>query len=106
MTMKTKSIYSLCVVAVLSLLFAVGASAQEKKPEAQDKKPEIKVSEEEMKALNAINALTDPAAKLNAMADFVKKFPKTLVRMQLADNIAGDIAKVKDPAQAISLGET
>lgn len=99
MTMKTRSIYSLCVGAVLSLVFAAGAFAQEKKPE-------IKVSEEEMKALNAINAMTDPAAKLNAMADFVKKFPKTPVRMQLADNIAGDIAKVKDTAQAISLGET
>jgi len=97
--MKTKLLYSLCVVGILSLLFAAVASAQEKKPE-------ITVSEEEMKALNAINAMTDPAAKLQAIGDFLKKFPKTLVRTRLADNIAGDIAKVSDSAQAISLAET
>jgi hypothetical protein len=97
--MKTKLLYSVGVIGFISLLFTAGVLAQEKKPE-------IKVSDEEMKALNAINAMTDPAAKLKAIDDFVKKFPKTPVRMQLADSIAGEIAKVKDTTQAISLGET
>lgn len=97
--MKTKLLYSLCLAGILSLLFTAGLSAQEKKPE-------IKVTDEELKALNAINAMTDTAAKLKAIDDFVKKFPKTPVRMQLADSIAGEIAKVKDATQAISLGET
>jgi cell division ATPase FtsA len=97
--MNTKLIYSLCVASILSFLFVVGASAQEKKPE-------IKVSEEEAKALNAINAMTDPAAKLKAVEDFIKKFPKTPVRVQLAETVAGEIAKIKDITQAISLAET
>ena len=77
----------------------VGASGQEKQPE-------IAVSPEEMKALNAINAMTDPAAKLKAIDDFLKKYPKTPARMKIAEAVAGEIAKVTDPAQAISLGES
>lgn len=93
-----KLIYSLCVAGILSLFLTVAS--------AQEKKTEIKVSEEEMKALNAINATTDPTARLQAMAEFLKKFPKTAARMQLADNIAGEIAKLKDTTQAISLAES
>ena len=96
--MKNERLLSLSIVTLL-LLFITTAIAQEKKPE-------IKVSEEEMKALNAIKATTDPAARLKAMDDFVKKFPKTAVRTQLADDIAAEIVKIKDHAQAISLAET
>lgn len=97
--MKTKLLYPLCVVAALSLLFTAVAYSQEKKPE-------IKISEEEMKGLKAIEAIPDPAAKLKAMDDYVKKYPKTPLRLQLADTIAGDIAKMKDSTQAIALGES
>jgi hypothetical protein len=93
------NLFSLCVAGILSLLFIAGAFAQEKKPE-------IKVSEEEMKALKAIDALTDPATKLKAVDDFLKKYPKTPARMNLAEALANEIAKVNDSAQAISLGES
>jgi len=96
--MKTKSFISSLLVLVLSACFAVFVSAQEQKPEA-------KLSEGEMKALNAINALTDPAAKLKAVEDFLKKYPKTPIRTQLANTTAAEIAKIKDPAQAVALGE-
>lgn len=98
LNMKTKLIYSLCT-GMLSLLLVIGVSGQEKKPG-------VAISEEEMKALNAINALTDPAAKLKAVDDFLKKYPKTPARLNLAEAIAGEIAKVNDSAQAVSLGES
>lgn len=97
--MNTKLIYSLCVATILSLLLVIGASGQEKTPE-------IEVSEEEMKALNAINAMTDPTAKLKAVDDFLKKYPKTPARMKLAEAVASEIARVTDSTQAISLSET
>ena len=96
--MKTKTIISSFIGFVLSLVIAAHAVAQEKKPE-------VKLSEGETKALNAINALTDPAAKLKAVEEFLKKYPKTPIRIQLADTAAAEIAKIKDPQQAVTLGE-
>ena len=102
--MKIKLFLSLCVAGIVLLSCFVVAYAQD--TSAQPKKPEIKVSEDEMKALNAINALPDPAAKLKAVGDFLKKYPKTPARTQIADTVASEIAKVKDPALAVSLGES
>ena len=96
--MKIKSLASLCVGLVVSLFIVAVAIAQEQKPE-------VKLSEGETKALSALNALTDPAAKLKAVEEFIKKYPKTPIRVQLADTAAAEIAKVKDPAQAVALGE-
>jgi len=96
--MKTKSLISLLIGFVFSLCIVAQAAAQEKKPE-------VKLSDGEMKALNAINALTDPAAKLKAVEEFLKKYPKTPIRIQLADTTAAEIAKIKDPQQAVALGE-
>lgn len=96
--MKTKTIISHCIGFTLSI-FIVALTV------AQEQKPEVKLSDGETKALNALNALTDPAAKLKAVEEFVKKYPKTPVRIQLADTAAAEIAKVKDPAQAVALAE-
>jgi tetratricopeptide (TPR) repeat protein len=96
--MKTNSFISSLLVVVLLAFFAVCVSAQEQKPEP-------KLSEGEVKGVNAINALTDPAAKLKALEDFIKKYPKTPIRRQLADTAAAEIAKIKDPAQAVALAE-
>src|SRR4030095_9718571 len=96
--MKTKTIISSCIVFVLSLFMVAQTVAQEKKPE-------VKLSDGETKALNAINALPDPAAKLKAVEEFLKKYPKTPIRVQLANTTAAEIAKIKDPQQAVALGE-
>jgi hypothetical protein len=96
--MKTKSLISLFAGFVFSLFIVAHAIAQEQKPE-------VKLSEGETKALNALNALTDPSAKLKALEDFLKKYPKTPIRIQLADTAAAEIAKVKDPVQAVALAE-
>ena len=84
--MKTKSLVPLFLAIIFSCFFVASSSL------AQDKKPEVKLSEAETKALNAINALTDPAAKLKAVEDFVKKYPKTPIRVELANTVAEELA--------------
>ncbi|HSE32627.1 MAG TPA: hypothetical protein VLA93_13730 [Pyrinomonadaceae bacterium] len=96
--MKTKTIISHCIGFTLSI-FIVALTL------AQAQQPEVKLSEGETKALNALNALTDPAAKLKAVEEFIKKYPKTPVRVQLADATGAEIAKLNDPAQAVALAE-
>ncbi|HEY8225141.1 MAG TPA: hypothetical protein VIG25_07680 [Pyrinomonadaceae bacterium] len=99
--MKNKVAFSLSIAVLLScLLLSVDVAG------FQAQQPPPKMSNDETKALNAINALTDPVAKVNAIGDFIKKYPKTPIRAQLADAVAGEIAKIKDPAQAVSLAET
>ncbi len=96
--MKPKSLFSLCLASVLfSICFVIAVG--------QEKTTEVKLSDDEIKALNALNALTDTAAKVDAVAEFIKKFPKTPIRAQLAENLAADIAKIKEPSQAIPLAE-
>ena len=96
--MKTKSFISSLLVIVFVACVGVCVSAQ-------DQKPEAKLSDGEMKALAAINAMTDPATKLKALGDFIKKYPKTPIRQKLADTAAAEISQIKDPAQAVSLAE-
>jgi len=99
--MKKKSVFSLPIFALLScLLVSVRVAG------FQTQQPQPKLSGDEMKAVTAINAQTDPAEKLKGVADFIKKYPKTPIRAQLLDTVAGEIAKVKDPAQAVSFAET
>ena len=99
--MKIKSALVLSVVVLLScVLISVKVSG------FQGQQSPPKLSAEEMKALQAINALPDPAAKLKGVGDFVKKYPKSPVREQLLDTVAGEIANTKDPVQAVSFAET
>src|SRR4030095_8644753 len=99
--MKKRSAFSISSVALLTcLLLSVNGVG------FQDQQTPPKLSGDEMKALQSIKALTDPAAKLKGVGDFIKKYPKTPVRAQLLDTVVGEIAKVKDPAQAVSLAET
>jgi len=97
--MRTKLHLSL-LVAILSTLCA-GISAT-----GQTKPAEPKLSEGEVKALNAINAITDPAAKLKAVADFLTKYPKSEIRLKLAQATAGELTKVQDIPQRISFAES
>jgi hypothetical protein len=72
-------------------------------PQGQQAAP--KLSEGETQELNAINALPDTAAKLAAAAEFLKKYPKSSARPQIAARLAQDISKTKDATQAVALGE-
>ncbi|HVF91708.1 MAG TPA: hypothetical protein VNH22_16710, partial [Blastocatellia bacterium] len=82
------------------------SKAQEKdqKPKGSDKK-EPQISDGERQLLNKINAATDNTAKLQAAAEYSKKYPKSSMRPQVIKHISAEIARVPDPAQQIALAE-
>jgi hypothetical protein len=63
------------------------------------------VSADEQKLVSSIQSATDPAAKLKAAAELIKKHPKTSVRPQVAENMANEVANVKDNAQKLILAQ-
>jgi TonB family protein len=101
--MKTRIFFSLCAVAALLLIFSAVKARGVVAPQGQGNGP--KISQAEIQALNNINSMTDPAAKLAAAAEFLKKYPKSQARLQIAERVAEEIAKLKDTSQAIVLAE-
>lgn len=106
--MKTRILFLLAIISVFPLVFAFGSpassyGAQEPAPKAQEPAP--KVSEAESKAALAINSAPDAAAKLASAGEFLKKYPKSVLRLQIAGYVAGQIAQVADPTQKLSLVE-
>jgi hypothetical protein len=71
---------------------------------AQDK-DQVKLSGGESKAAEKIDKAADPAAKLKAAEEFLKKYPKSQIRAQIAEHVAARINGVSDPAQKLSLTE-
>jgi hypothetical protein len=63
------------------------------------------VSADEQKALAKIQAAPDAAAKLLAAEEYVKKYPKSTQRLDIARALAAEIGKVTDPVQLTSLSE-
>jgi hypothetical protein len=104
--MKRKTAISALGCALIALWFlntngtsptVIGSEMQEK-----DK---TQLSEGESKAASAISEAPDVAAKLTAAAAFVKKYPKSSARMQIAEYVAGQIGQLKDQAQKLQLAE-
>ena len=96
-------------IALASFFFLIGGSsfvsAKDGSVVAQAKSDQPKVSAAEQKAAEAITSAPDPAAKLKAGAAFIKKYPKSTLRSQVAQALANDIAAVKDATQKISLSQ-
>lgn len=59
----------------------------------------------ETDALAAIKLATNPTTKLAAAEDFIAKFPQSNARLDIAKQIASEIAKIKNGAVAIALLE-
>src|SRR6185295_18929753 len=93
----------LCTVfaATLVVLAAPCAAFQA----AQNKEKPAQVSDAETKAVAKISAAPDPAAKMLAVGEFVKKFPKSSLRGQVLSALAGEINKLDDAAKRITLFE-
>jgi hypothetical protein len=70
--------------------------------QAQDK-TDLQLPEDEAKAATAINAAPDAAAKLAKAAEFMKKYPKSTARPQIAQYVSAQIGQLKDPAQKLQL---
>lgn len=94
----------------------VAASAQDdNKDKSKDKDKDkskdkaqsgVTVSADEAKALKKIQDGKDTAAKLQAAGEYVKKYPKSAKRTEVANYLAGQIHDTKDAAQKITLSET
>lgn len=67
--------------------------------------PPANVSGPEAAALKKIEETTDATAKLAAATEFIKKFPKSTARMQIANHTATTIDEVPDLTQRVTLAE-
>jgi len=72
---------------------------------AQQTSPTLNLSPEEQNLVKAIVSAADPAARVKASADLIKKYPKTLARPRVARDLAGQIANLTDASQRLSLAQ-
>ncbi len=104
--MKSNCLSLLRAVSVLSLFVCISPSGFARHayvPTQQQAKP--RASEAEAKAAVAINSAPDAAAKLAAAGEFLKKYPKSTYRQELAAYIAGEIGRVADASQKLKLAD-
>jgi len=104
--MKSILFPAMRALAVCLIAFAPAAYAQD--PYKTQDKPQPKapqVSEAEEKALIKVRDAADPAAKLVAADEFVKKYPKSARRNEVVVHVVAEIGKVTDPAQQITMLE-
>lgn len=73
--------------------------------QAQNKTDKATVPEAEAKAANAIRTAPDTAAKLTAAAEFIKKYPRSGARKQVADYIADAVNGEKDANQKLAFAQ-
>jgi len=78
------------------------AAAQDNK----DKQAEVKVSGGERSAAEKVDKAKGAEAKLQAAAEFVKKYPQSPLRPRVAQSLADEIGKVEDKELKVSLAET
>ncbi|MFL6214085.1 MAG: hypothetical protein ACJ74J_09360 [Blastocatellia bacterium] len=98
--MKPNSYAITRALAVCALAVALAALAW-----AQDKSKAPQVSKGEQEALSKVQTAADPAAKLKAADEFIKKYPKSTNRAVVVSHVVGEISKVTDPTQKITLLE-
>ena len=79
---------------------AFGAAAQD------DKGNQPKVSGGEKDAAAKIDKAKGPEAKLQAAAAFVKKYPQSALRRQVAEGLAQEIRGAADEQIKVSLAQT
>lgn len=92
--MKTKSI---SLALLLTVLIASAAFAQGGKG--------TEVSADEGNMYKAVMTAPDPAVQIKAAEDFVKKYPKSTMRANLAKELAQKIDAATDPAQKVTAAQ-
>ncbi|MFL6230799.1 MAG: hypothetical protein ACJ741_18655 [Pyrinomonadaceae bacterium] len=110
--MRQRAIFNGRVLALVLCAAAAGAadarripapSAQEQKQGEQKQKGGA--SDAESKAAQAVQSAADPNAVAVAASEFVKKYPKSSLRPQVARAVLSKIAAVQDPAQRATFAE-
>src|SRR5437762_9046656 len=95
--MKKRSI-GLCVVLVVAGAVSLGR--------AQGGRGGPNVPPDELKMAQAIAAAPDAAAKVKAGTDFIKKYPKSVLRPRVARGLADEISRVTDATQKADISRT
>jgi hypothetical protein len=95
--MKFRGLSACALVCALAL----GAAAQE-----AAKPAEVKVSGGERDAAAKIEKAKGVEARLQAAAAFVKKYPQSPLRKQVAESLAREVAAATDPQTSLSLAQT
>src|SRR5688572_5284773 len=67
--------------------------------------PQVKLAPDEGKLVDKITAAPDPAGKLAAAGELIKKYPKTEIRGQVVLELANKIREVKDATQKLALAQ-
>ena len=99
--MKSKSVAGIQALAACALVVALVALSF-----SQDKPKAPQVSKGEQEAMTKVETAADPAAKLKAADEFIKKYPKSTNRAGVVSHVIGEISNVTDPAQKITLLES
>ena len=102
--MKSRIISAFALAACACVL--TGPSPRVAAQESQEKQPPVKVSGGERDAAEKINKAKGPEAKIQAAAEFIKKYPKSALRPQVASYVAGEISRTEDAQLKASLAET
>lgn len=89
----------------LALALCVAGVAAAQEPPKGQAAGQPQASEAETKAAQAVESAADVASAATAAQQFVKKYPKSSLRPQVARIVAGKLAAVQDPAQRATLGE-
>ncbi len=89
-------------VIVLVFAVAITATAIVAQPQGQGRG---QGNPEEMKAAQAIMTAPDPAKKLKAGEEFIKKYPKSFIRPRIARGLVDQIAAVTDASQKVALAQ-
>ena len=98
--MKRKAfILAIALVAFINVV----TFAQTPTPTPNTQQP--KLAPDEGKLVDKITAAPDPAGKLAAAGELIKKYPKTAIRGQVVLELANKIREVKDPAQKLTLAQ-
>lgn len=94
------------LAAALACACALAGAGRAAAQGEQSKQADVKVSSGERDAAAKIDKAQGPEAKLQAAAEFVKKYPKSALRPQVAQAVAREIANAQDNQLKISLAET
>ena len=99
--MKFRILSACALACAYALAGARDVAAQENK----GKPAEVKVSGGERDAAAKIEKAKGPEARLQAAAEFVKKYPKSALRPQVARYVSGEIANIQDAQLKISVAQ-
>ena len=97
-----KNIFANKTMAVFLCTLLIGcmtARAQQKQPNQPNLSPD------EQKLVGSIMSAKDAPAKLSAATELIKKYPKTAVRERVAENMANQVADLKDNTQRLTLAQ-